>query len=272
MKIFIPRPAVLHTLSFFVSLTLVLSPVPASAQATLDDDRRFIQIFIEDAAIVENAWVEGQVRRRDLQGNNDTFEGGPVLAFSPVDRLEVGGRVNLIDADFGPRSKNGVGDTTVWGKWQIVHNPIQFTVGAELFLPTGDEDDNLGTGEVDAALFAAVRKNLAHAAATGFLGVRSNSDTSVGGNLGPSFLRDRDGKPSVFLGGGILVPASRHFGLSGELTVETERFEKGDSSVEATAGGYWFIAEHVTLRAGLGIGLDDGAPDWEGIFGLAWHF
>jgi hypothetical protein len=65
---------------------------------------------------------------------------------------------------------------------------------------------------------------------------------------------------------------SDRFGLSGELTVETERYEEADSIVELTGGGYWWVSREFTLRGGLGVGLADGAPDWELIISAVWHF
>ncbi len=242
-----------------------------SASATMEDSRRFLQIFIEDAAVVENGWIEGQVRYQDLSNDSDLLGIGPILAFSPVDGLEVGGRLSLLDVDFpGNNSESGLGDTTVYGKWQFFRNPVQFAVGAELFLPTGDEEKFLGTGEFDAAVFASVRKNLAEAYVTGHFGFRKNNDARVGGDLGP--VIDLDGKTSIFLGGGVMFPLSDRFALSGELTVETERYEDSDSAVALTAGAYWFAGRGFSLRGGIGLGLDDGAPDVEVIFGAAWTF
>ncbi len=249
---------------------MVLLALPAVRAAT-PDDHRFVQVFIEDAAVVENAWVEGQLRFQNLDGDADMFRIGPVLAFSPIDNLEVGGRLEIIDADIGPSSENGLGDTTVYAKWQFFHNPVQFTVGVELFLPTGDEEKLLGTGEVDAAVFVAVRKNLDDAYVTGFFGIRDNSDSTIGKDVFATPVRLM-GETSTFLGGAIMFPLRDPFAVSLELQVETERYESTDAIVEGTAAGYWFINDKITLRGAIVIGFDDGAPDWETIFGAAWHF
>ncbi|MFQ5767355.1 MAG: hypothetical protein ACE5ID_05155 [Acidobacteriota bacterium] len=272
MKRLVQAPLIL------ILLFLALGAGAAPARAQSPDDQRFILNFIEDAAVVEDLWVEGQVRWQDLSKGLDSTRIGPVIAFSPLEGAEVGGRIDIVDTDFNPSSQTGLGDTTLFGKWQFIHNPIQFTIGAELFVPTGDEDEGLGTGELDASVFVAVRKNLENAYVNGFLGFRSNSDSNIrsgvdnNGNGLPGPTIRRDGKTSVFLGAGAMFPASAHFSFSLELSVETERFERGDSAVEVMAGGYWFPGEHFSLRAGLGVGLDDGAPDWESVFGAAWHY
>lgn len=239
--------------------------LPGPVRAATPDERRFLQIFFEDAAVVENAWFEAQFRFQNLSGDADALRLGPVFAFSPVDRLELGGRFDFVDIDFGPSSESGLSDAIVYGKWQFYRNPVQFAVGAELTLPIGDEDDGLGTDEVDPSIFASVRKDLTDVTLTSMFGFRFNNNADIGG-------ASLDGKTSIFLGGGALFPVQERFSLSGELTVETERYEDADSAVELTAGAYWYATDGFTLRGGLGVGLDDGSPDWELIVGAAWHF
>jgi len=250
-----------------VVLACAVAPalLPSPARAATPDERRFLQIFFEDAAVVENGWFEAQFRFQNLSGDADALRIGPVFAFSPIDRLEIGGRFDFVDIDFGATSESGVSDTTVYGKWQFYRNPVQFAVGGELSLPTGDEDNGLGTGEVDPTIFASIRKDLPDVTLTGMFGFRFNNDASIGGGT-------LEGKTSIFLGGGAMFPVQERFSLSGELTIETERYESADSAVELTAGAYWYATDGFTLRGGLGIGLDDGSPDWELIVGAAWHF
>ena len=119
-------------------------------------------------------------------------------------------------------------------------------------------------------MFGSVRKDLKDVTLTGMLGFRFNNDSTVGADLGTAVRLD--GKTSTFLGGGALFPVADKFALSGELKVETERYEQSDAIIEVTAGGYWYATPGVTVRGGLGIGLDDGAPDWELIGAVAWHF
>jgi hypothetical protein len=258
-------------------VTLARSQAKTAATAA-PDDRRFVQIFIEDAAVVENFWIEGQVRFQSVSNDDDLFRVGPVIAFSFLDNLEIGARLDYIDRDLqGGGSASGLGDTTAWGKWQFFHNPVQFTVGVELYLPTGDEDELLGTGEFDIGVFGAVRKNLDQAYITGYFGFRDNGDATVGGAVGTE--QNLKGDTSIFLGGGVMFPINDRFALSGELRVETERYEDsvkgvegGESLIDLTAGAYWYLSKKATLRAGIGIGLDDGAPDWQLIGGFAWHY
>ncbi|TDI35238.1 MAG: hypothetical protein E2P03_01600 [Acidobacteria bacterium] len=251
----------------------------AGATTASPDDRRFIQIFVQDAAIVENLWIEGQMRIQSLSNGDDVFRIGPVFAFSPLDRLEIGGRIDYIDrAVRFDGSESGLGDTTAWAKWQFFHNPVQFTVGVELYLPTGDEDQLLGTGEFDIGVFGAVRKNLDEAYITGYFGFRNNGDATLGADVFNNDVR-LEGDTSIFLGGGVMLPINDRFALSGELRVETERYEQSvefiegaESLIDLTAGGYWYLSRKATVRAAIAIGLDDGAPDWQLIGGFAWHY
>lgn len=258
----------------------VVTPAQAQTNNTASpDDRRFVQIFVQDAAIVENLWIEGQVRLQSLSNDDDVFRIGPVFAFSPLDRLELGARIDYVDRDVpGGDDASGLGDTTAWAKWQFFHNPVQFTVGVEVSLPTGDEDELLGTGEFDIGVFGAVRKNLDEAYIVGYFGFRDNGDATVGSDV---FVNDLklEGDTSIFLGGGVMFPLNDRFSLSGELRVETERYEDsvefiegGESLIDLTAGGYWYLSRKATVRAAIAVGLDDGAPDWQLIGGFAWHY
>ncbi len=290
------RTAALATAALMATALMLPVATQAQEQATTDntaapataspDDRRFVQIFAHDAAVVENFWIEGQLRIQSLSNDDDVFRVGPVFAFSLVDRLELGARLDYMDRDVpGGGSESGLGDTTAWAKWQFFHNPVQFTVGMEVSLPTGDEDALLGTGEFDIGVFGAVRKNLDEAYITGYFGFRNNGDATVGADV---FGNDAklEGDTSIFLGGGVMFPLNDRFALSGELRVETERYDYdgsgveekavgtlgGESLIDLTAGGYWYLSRKATLRAGIGIGLDDGAPDWQLIGGFAWHY
>ena len=269
-------PVLRHLLRSSLPIILVVAGTVASlpiwAQDLAGDERRFVQIFMEDAAIVENIWIEGQFRFQDLDGADDSIAFGPIFAISPIDNLEVGGHFAFTDIDFGKTSESGITDTTVYAKWQFFRNPVQFSVGAEVNLPTGDEDDLLGTGEFDIAVFGAVRKNLDDVILTGHIGLRSNRDADVGASVLPGGEVNRDGKTSIFLGGGAMFPVKKRWAVGGELTVETERYEETDSAVEILASGYWFAQENLTLRAGFGVGLADDSPDFEVVFGLVGHF
>jgi len=236
------------------------------------DNRRFLEIFIQDAAVVENAWIEAQFRWQKGSGYRpDEWRLGTVMAFSPIDKLEFGGSLDWRNLDVPGGSESGFGDTTLYGKWQFFRNPIQFAVGLEFDVPTGDKDKLLGTGEWNPAIFGSVRKNLAEAYLTGYFGFRFNGDANVGGDLpGPS--RNLDGKTSILLGGGAMFPVTDRFGVSGELTVETERYEQSDSAVDLIGGAYWWVSHKFTLRGGLGFGLADASPDWQFIASGVWHF
>lgn len=246
---------------------IVEEAIMRSARTAILDDRRFIQIFAYDAAVVENFWIEGQVR---LTSDPDTFRVGPVFAWSPIDRLEVGGRIDYLDWD-EPGGGSGLSDTELWAKWQFFHNPVQFSVGLDLSLPTGKEEEFLGTGEFDIGVFGSVRKNLEQAYITGYFGIRSNSDAKIGPR-GTNLEENLDGDTSIFLGGGVMFPINDRFSLSGELRVETERYKQRDSFIDLTVGAYWYVTRKTTLRGGLAFGLEDEAPDFELTVGFAWHF
>jgi hypothetical protein len=269
--LFVPAATLAQTSSESENETVKKS---SGSNTAAPDDRRFLQIFTYDAAVVENFWIEGKLRASKGydgafgQSDFDSLRLGPVFAWSPIDRLEVGARIDYLDRDIpGGGSNSGLSDTNIYAKWQFFHNPVQFAAGMEISLPTGKEDDGLGTGEFDIALFGSVRKNLEQAYITGYFGIRNSQDSTLFNSPVPL-----EGDTSIFLGGGVMFPINQVFSLSGELRVETERYKQADSFIDLTVGAFWYTTKKTTLRGGLSLGLEDAAPDYELTVGFAWHF
>lgn len=254
----------------------------STAAAGTTDSMRLIQGFFTDAAIA-NQWWEGQIRYQSgafppIQ-DADGMRIGGVLAINVFKNVELGGRVAFGDYDLdNPVNRggdsfdgeSGATDMDVFAKWRVMDGDIKVAVGGSLTLPTGSEDDGLGTGEVVPAVFGAVRGDLSSGNRGTFTGVahlgfRVNKDAEI-------FNQDFDAKTSVFLGAGVLVKLTNTFGWTAELNVETERFEGFDSDIRLTGGAHWDVSKHQTLRGGVGFGLADGAPDFELIGSYVYHF
>jgi hypothetical protein len=285
------RRTIRKRLTPVLTVALLLGTLPALAQtgATPSDvNLRFFQQFFTDAAITSQ-WWEAQLRIQ--QGSvppvqdADGFAIGPVIAVSPWRDVELGGQVFYVDYDPDNRafeSESGVGDVDVFGKYRIMTDPLQLTFGASLTLPTGSEDDGLGTGELVPAVFAAVRGDLGDIVGVAHLGLRFNKDAEI---LDEQL--DLDSKTSTFLGGGLIFPTSDSFSWSVEATVESKRFKdprfkpKGSSSsrsveldadIRLTGGVHWTFSRHNMLRGAAGVGLADGAPDLELIGSYVYSF
>jgi hypothetical protein len=265
------------------ALTLAAPALAANAPTTASDEMRLFQQFFTDAAMASQ-WWEGQLRLqwgtgpRDQQA--DGFQLGGVLAVSPWKKVEVGGRFayanynldNSVRTQNGNTidSESGATDLDLFGKYRVLDGDIKVAVGGELTLPTGSENDGLGTGEVVPAVFGAVRSDLSSSKTGAFTGVahlgfRFNGDPTI---LGVEL----NGKTSIFLGAGVLVRLKKNFGWSGELTIESQRYDHSDSDIRATGGVHWDLTEHQMLRGAAAVGLSDEATGFELIGSYVYHF
>ena len=230
-----------------------------------DDSIRLFQRFIQDGAIAPHVWLEGQLR---LETNSPVFNGdegerrllGTILALGLTEELEMGltlGLVNL-DPDNGG-SESGLSDMQIYAKYRINELPLSVTIGGIVKIPTADEEEGLGTGEVDIEGFIAVRKSYGHVDLIGNGGVRFNQDPEIG---------SIDGRTSILLGGGAIIAVTRTLYNSWELNFESKRYDQGDSTATLTPGLMWRLGDRGLIRAGIGLGLTDGAPDFEAIGGF----
>ncbi len=246
-----------------------LAALPAAAQSTPTSpyDRLFLS-FAEDATVVPNQWWEGQLEYVDGDGV-DTTLGRVVVAFQPVRRLEVGGRVGFGSTDTGPGLPDGRGatDLDVWGKYHLgtFGDDTELAAGGLVTVPTGDNTAGLGQDSFGAEGFLAVRQRLQRAIITGNLGFRFNDDGNV-------FGVDLQGKTSAFLGVGAIVPIADEVSFVGEARVESARFEGGETDFRVLGGVNWRLTNRGMLRGAIAVGLTDGAPNAQFLAGYAANF
>lgn len=247
---------------------LVLGLLTSSCLAAGLRDVRLIQRPIEDAAYAEQAYMEGQFRYQDVDGGESSILFGGLGAVTVADDFEVGAFIGFksTDPDVGD-GESGLLDIDVYGRYNF--KPIQTdaadifaTTGLLLSLPVGSED--LYEGTLDAEGFGAARFAFDTFVLTGALGLRINGDYE---RDVPGGVATADGELSIVLTGGGLLPVSDTVTLTGELDIETARFDRGDSDVRLTPGVDVLTGDALHLRGGVGIGLTDGAPDLELILG-----
>ncbi len=273
-----------------VSIAIILFFIFSSfslVAAGSNQQYRFFQFFVEEASIVPTQWWEGQFRfisdgqyRSINIPDSDTLAFSPIIAIAPWDNIEIGIIFSIedIDYDIAPWRDiggSGLSDTDIYGKYKLKTEPFEFTLGALATLPSGDEDEGRGTGKVNVELFGSSKKDYGDFIITGIFGLRLNRDAEIlardilpGLRMGVRL----DAKTSVLLGGGIIFPFSDNLAFSGELSVESERYDQIDSDIRLTPGIQFKTFENSLLRAGLGIGLSDGAPDFEVILSYVYTF
>jgi hypothetical protein len=289
MRRFPPALTLPFALALLASGPALAQSEPAPAVASTEKpNMRFIQQFFPDAAIVEKQWYGIELRYQSgavppLE-KADGFIIAPTIAISPFKNLEIGGTAPYVSYDLDdPRPRpgdlndfdgeSGLEDLTVWGKYRFFNsNGVSVTAGALLTLPTGSEDDGLGSGNVVPGGFAAVRVKAGDGYFLGEAGIRFNQDATI-------LNSDLSGRNSTFFGGGYIWEAYENWVVSGEVTAESERYDDSDapfsigSSDFRGTGGIQFLGlPHQFLRGGVSLGFSDGAPDFELIFGYAYHF
>ena len=139
------------------------------------------------------------------------------------------------------------------------------TAGASFSLPTGSESSGLGTGKLVPSIFGAMRMQVGDGSILGEVGFRFNHDATI-------LDTQLRAKTSTFLGGGYIWEPAKSLAVSGELTVESERWDGASSDFRLTGGVQWLGLPHSVLRGALSAGLSDGAPDYEIILGYAYTF
>ena len=242
------------------------TPVPPSGMS----DRLFLA-FAQDAAIVPSQWWEGQVEYDDGAKDIpvDVLLARAVVAFQPFRNIEVGGRVGFGTTDTDPSLPDGSGatDLDAYAKYYFggAADKADFTAGALVTVPTGDDNVGLGYNAFAVEAFGAARYRLQSAVIGGHVGVRFNGDGDL---LGFPL----DGQTSFELGVMALVPMGSAFSFVGEAQIETERFDGFDSAADLLVGANWKAFGRGMIRGAVGIGLTDSSPNFRAIVGYAYTF
>ncbi|MDH3626113.1 MAG: hypothetical protein OEV00_12415 [Acidobacteriota bacterium] len=255
-----------------IAILLILVPALALAQEdpkpkpTSGNDRMFLS-FIEDAAVVDSQWWEGQLELVDGDGFDATIV-RLVAAFQPYEDIEVGGRVGFGDTDIagiGTPDGSGATDLDLWFKYHLGSNRGngEFAVGGTLVVPTGDDTAGLGFDAFAASAFGAGRWRLDRGIVSGHVGLQINGDGRIFGSP------DIDGEIALQAGIGLLFPVSDTLSVIGEFDYNGERFEGADSDSRVLGGVNWRVTNRGSIRGAVSLGLTDGAPDATIIGGYA---
>jgi len=233
------------------------------------DDVRLFQTYFQDAPVSEVVVGEGffQYGTSDF-GSAINISVQSLFAATP--KLQVGAGLSFEsqnpDKDkFGPNAKgeSGITDLTVAGYYQVMPGATPISVGALLTLPIGSED--IGEGTFDFTFFGSLRHNTPSGLAiTGTFGIDFVEVEGVNPFTG---AKDSNRETSVLIAGGVIYPLPSGLNILGELNIKTE----GDYML-LTGGLDYALKSGGRIRGGIGIGLDDGAPDFALRFGYAMSF
>lgn len=224
-----------------------------SAQGKTYDDIHLFQTFFRDTPISLTPYGEAIARYDDYDQSSSTFvgiQGG----FSLFDKLEIGTRVGMIYLDPDNRgSETDLSDFMVSGRYDLskymtfLPSGTKTSAGAYVTLPVGSED--VGEDKTDYGAFAAIRHPVAkNTVLTGVVGFDWLETVNIRGE------KDRDF--SLLLGAGAIYSFSDQIHVIGEINHQSE-----DDYMLLTGGIDYELKIDHRLRAAIGAGLDDGAPD-----------
>ncbi|PIE71887.1 MAG: hypothetical protein CSA22_00580 [Deltaproteobacteria bacterium] len=244
--------------------------------AAVNQNTRLLQKAEWDGAVIVGNWLSGEFRYQRYDQDIDALVLGQTFAtaFPRLPLLELGGRFWVINADYDDTDDEfGIGDIDCWGKYQFLSSgPLQVSGGMMLSLPLGSDKvlHPRATGAINMELFTAARYQVSREIiAIGHFGIRKNGDMDID-LAGVDW--ELDGEIQLELGGGVLVDLTPTLNVSAELNFASEPYDSSDNDIELTGGAEYLLQQNMSLTAGLGLGLDDGAPEAELIVGYTLSF
>jgi hypothetical protein len=246
---------------------------PASSALT---DVHLFQSFFHDAPLAKSPFVQptfgyanSSTTIMKEKYSTSTIDIGAMGGLPIQDKFDIGGE--LYYENTKPNKGDGVSGLTdlgVYGKYNFKKDKKQiFSGGAMLTLPIGKEE--LGYSAMNFGFFGAFRTLLTNGmvitanAGLDFIEVPKASDSfdaddffakAAKASAGSS---DTEHKTSFRIGGGLIYPLNRQTSIVGELLMRTE------FDYMMLSGGVDHVLKNGgRIRGALGLGLDDGAPDF----------
>lgn len=230
---------------FIAMMLLVAAPLLAQEPALL-------QSFVYDAVIPSQGIVEGgglYVKYNDWDVSEMIFAVRGGWAFNEKMALYAQLAHVRIDDNFMDAT-NGLSDIGLFGRYQFSDNgKTQFAAGPFVTLPVGSED--VGQSNFNYGAFGAVRHKL-------------NGGITLTGNLGIEFVEFttwENGKEGTTHESGLMMGAGVIYPLSGGLVLMAEWSMRDKFDYAVLNGAIQYPLGPGALRAGVGFGVDDGAPD-----------
>lgn len=214
------------------------------------DEVNLFQTFFQDATIAKTPYGEGLFQFSDYD-NASTIDLAVQAGLPVAPQFQITGGLGFRNLSFDvpagsniDNSSSGITDMLISGRYNVVQGPTPITVGGLITLPIGSED--IGESSFDFSGFGSLRHALQGGAvitstvALEFIETGPNRDTSL------------------LLAGGVIYPSANNLNWVGELNIRTE-----GNYILLSGGVDYLMASGGRLRGGLGLGLDDGAPNFQ---------
>ena len=243
-----------------LSVTLVVALLfilPLYGQDNLNNVHLF-QSYFYDAPITQSIYGEGGLSFATYDNFNNLgigVQGGYPLN----EKVELGTELRFINwsPDKGD-GQSGISDLGVYGRYNVYNkDQTNISAGGMITLPIGSED--VGQGNLNFGPFGAVRHTLnEQMAIVGTIGLFFFEKTEYEVNQTTFQLEEKTSYDSYLnIGIGTIYQVNPQLNLVGELSLQSE----GDYMLLSAAADY--VLGNGRLRGGIGLGLDDGAPDFK---------
>jgi hypothetical protein len=254
-------------LTLFLAIALIMAPAYAQKKVVKKNTTttatpntsnvHLFQSYFFDAPVASSGYGEGGLMYSSYEYLN-TFGLGVQGGYPINDKIEVG--TQLFYLNYSPEQgdgQSGISDLGVYGRYNIYNqNQTNFSAGGLVTLPIGSED--VGQGNLNFGFYGAVRHLLSNGLTlAGNLGLIFYETKEVEFNPNTFKIEEKTSHESYLnLGLGAIYPINTQFNIVGELNFHSE----GDYMM--LTGGADYLLGSGRLRGALGLGLDDGAPDF----------
>ena len=242
----------------FFFLIFMLTSGLLFAQSSTFDDVHLFQNFLKDAPVDTIPYGEGGFQWASYEYAS-SFGFGVQGGYPINPQIEIGAALGFVSVspDKGD-GVNGISDLMVTGRYKIANllpKKSILSAGGYLTLPIGSED--IGASKFNLGFFGSLRHPINNEIViTGILGL-DFLETKTYKIEGTTLKEDTEYETSFLIGAGSIYRMNRELALIGELNIMTE----GDY-ILLTGGADYKLQMGSKVRGAIGIGLDDGAPDF----------
>ncbi len=241
-----------------VGAALLLSIGLSQAQTKYETDNvRLFQTFFQDAPMAENPYGEGFFQYSAFDGEVSSIDLAVQAGFPVAPKIQLAGGLGFRSIDFPGGSQSGITDLTISGRYHVLPGPTAISVGALATLPIGS--DEIGESTFDFSGFGSLRHHLTSGfVITGTFALEFIEVETIRFNPRTGQTqKDSNRDTGALIAGGLVYPFPSGLNLVTELNIRTE----GDF-VLLTGGLDYKLKSGGRVRGGIGIGLDDSAPNF----------
>jgi hypothetical protein len=227
---------------------LLLNIGLSQAQTKYETDNvRLFQTFFQDVPIAELPYGEGFFQYSAFDGDVSSIDLAVLAGIPVADKIQIAGGLGFRSVDVPGGGESGITDLAISGRYHVLPGPTAISVGALATLPIGSEEVFEGT--FDFSAFGSLRHHLPSSLVITSTFALEFIEVKTG--------RDSDRDTGALIAGGLVYPFPSGLNLVTELNIRT----KGDYVLLTGALDYK-LQSGGRVRGGIGIGLDDGAPNF----------